>query len=805
MMEGFLQDLGYGFRSLRKSLRFTIIAVLTLACGIGITTAMFSFVNGIWLRGYPYRQPQRLVVLRGTNPSRGLADDGLSLPDAYDFRKQSRSFEDMAFFWTDRVSLVGQGDPVRVKGAGVSASLFKVLGVQPFLGRAFTAEEDRPGAKKVVILSYNLWERLFNRDPKVVDKSLRIEGEPATVVGVLPLRAQYPDTDAAEIFYPLARDPERMPRMGRPFSGVARLKPGVTVAQAQSEMSTIAKQLEAAYPKSNEGWGVTVSSLQEYRTRGLQPFILLWGAVGFLWLISCTNVASLLLQRAAARSREFALRVTMGAGRRRLVQQVLTESLLLALIGSALGLLLTLWLNRLVVGFIPVELRGNLSFPIDLRVVGFVLGIACLTAVLFGLVPALQASRPNLVDSIKESATQSSGGVRHRRLRDLLVVVEIAMSLLLLVGAILMTQSFRKLLAVDPGFRPANTLVVNLTLPDAQYPMPPQKAGFYDEALRRINGLPGVVAAGVGSLPPLATGHTTSVQTVGQTPEQASANPAVGFQFITGDNYFKAVGIPLLAGRPLNDNPPPGAPSEVVVSNKLAKHFWPDKTPLGERIQVSLMRSKSMLTVVGVVGDVRREGLDADAGFDMYLPYRQRPMGDMNLFLRTAGSPTGMVQPLRQEIHKIDPNLPMDEVRTMDGMVEDSVWLKRLASLLFGLFAVAALILAAVGIYGLIAYSVIQRTVEIGVRVALGADRDRIVRLVLRQGLTTALIGVVAGLFGAWALSRVLSRFLFEVSATDAVIYVLAALCVLLLALAASSFPALRAARLDPLRALRQG
>ena len=804
-MEGFLQDLGYSFRSLRKNLRFTAIAVLTLACGIGITTAMFSFVNGIWLRGYPYRDPGRLVVLRGANPSHGLADDGLSLPDAYDFRKLSRDFEDIAFFWTDRVSLVGQGDPVRAKGAGVSANLFKILGVQPFLGRAFTPEEDRPGARKVALLSYGLWQRLFNGDRKVVGKSLRVEGEPATVVGVLPLRAQYPDTDAAEIFYPLALDPDSMPRQGRPFTGVGRLKPGVTAQQAQTDMSVIAKQLEQAYPKSNAGWGVAVSPLREYQTRGLQPFILLWGAVGFLWLISCTNMANLLLQRAATRSREFALRVAIGAGRRRLVQQVLTESLLLALAGSALGLVLTLGLNKLVVSFIPLDLRGNLSFPIDLRVVAFVLGIACLTAVLFGLLPALQASRPNLVDSIKESATQSSGGVRHSRLRNLLVVVEIALSLLLLVGAILMTQSFRKLLEVDPGFRSANTLVVNLTLPDAQYPMPPQKAGFYDEALRRINGLPGVVAAGVGSLPPLATGHTTSVQTETQTPEQATANPAVGFQFITGANYFRAVGIPLLAGRPLNESPPPGAPAEVVVSNKLARHFWPAKSPLGEKLQVSLMHSKTSMTVVGVVGDVRREGLDADAGFDMYLPYRKRPMGDMNLFLRTAGSPMGLVPALRREIHGIDPNLPLDEVRTLGGMVEDSVWLKRVASLLFGLFAVAALALAGVGIYGLIAYSVVQRTVEIGVRVALGADRDRIVRLVLRQGLTTALIGVVAGLFGAWALSRILARFLFEVSATDAMIYVLAALCVLLLALAASGFPALRAARLDPLRALRQG
>jgi len=803
-MEGLLQDVAYSFRSLSKSLRFTLIALVTLACGIGVTTAMFSFVNGIWLRGYPYKDPQRLVVLRGTNPSKGLEDDGLSLPDAYDLRKQNKSFEDIALYWTDRVSLVGQGEPVRVKGAGVSANLFKVLGVQPFVGRAFSPEEDRPGAKKVVVLSYGLWRRQFNADPGVIDKSVRIEGEPATIIGVLPLRAQYPDTDAAEIFYPLAKDPESMPRQGRPLGGVARLKPGLSAQQAQAEVTTIARQLEQAYPKSNSGWGIVVSPLQEYQTRGLQPFILLWGAVGFLWLISCTNMANLLLQRAATRSREYALRVTMGAGRRRLIQQVLSESLLLALAGSVLGLVLTLGLIRLVVSFVPLDLRGNLSFPIDLRVVGFVLLIACLTAVLFGLLPALQASRPNLADSIKESATNVAGGVRRSRLRNLLVVVEIALSLLLLVGAILMTQSFRNLLRVDPGFRPGHTLMVNLTLPDAQYPMPPQRAGFYEEALRRIKGLPGVVAAGVGSLPPLATGHTTSVQLEGQTPEQASANPAVGFQFVVGD-YFRAVGVPMLDGRPVNEHTPMGSPGEVVISSRLAKHFWPDRSPLGQKIQVQLMRSKSSLTVVGVVGDVRREGLDADAGFDMYLPYRARPMGDMTLFVRTSGPPMGLVKALRREIHGIDPNLPVDQVRTLDAMVEDSIWLKRVASLLFGLFAIAALALAGVGIYGLIAYSVVQRTVEIGVRVALGADRDRIVRMVLRQGLNTALVGVVAGLFGAWALNRLLSRFLFEVSSTDFMIYALAAIAVLLLAMAASCFPALRAARLDPLRALRQG
>jgi putative ABC transport system permease protein len=803
-MENLLQDLRYSFRSLRNNWRFTTIAVITLAFGIGITTAMFSFVNGIWLRGYPYREPQKLVVLRGANPSRGLTDDGLSLPDAYDLRKQNRSFEDAAFYWTDRVSLIGQGDPVRVKGAGVSANLFKVLGVRPLIGRAFTAEEDRPGGAKVVVLSYGLWQRLFNGDPKAVGKSIRVEGEPSEVVGVLPLRAQYPDTDAAEIFYPLARDPDSMPRQGRPLGGVARLKPGVTAEQAQAELSGIAKQLEQEYPKSNTGWGFVVAPLQEYQTRGLQPFILLWGAVGFLWLISCTNMASLLLQRAATRSREFALRVTLGAGRRRLVQQVLSESLLLALAGSALGLLLTLGLVKLVVSFIPLDLQGNLSFPIDLRVLAFVLGIACLTAVLFGLLPALQASRPNIADSIKESATQMSGGLRRSRLRNLLVIVEVALSLLLLVGAILMTQSFRNLLKVDPGFRSANSLVVNLTLPDAQYPMPPQRAGFYNEALRRLNGVPGVVAAGVGSLPPLATGHTTSVRTEAQSPDEASANPAVGFQFVVG-NYFQAIGVPLLAGRLLNENPLPDAPGEVVVSSKLARHFWPDKSPLGEKLEVSLMRSKSSLTVVGVVGDVRREGLDADAGFDMYLPYLPRAMGDMNLFLRTAGPPLGVVKALRREIHAIDPNLPLDQVQTLEGMIEDSIWLKRVASLLFGLFAVAALALAGVGIYGLIAYSVIQRTVEIGVRVALGANRENILRMVLRQGLTTALAGIVAGLFGAWALSRLLGGFLFEVSPTDAVVYGVAAVCVLLLALVASCFPALRAARLDPLRALRQG
>jgi putative ABC transport system permease protein len=453
---------------------------------------------------------------------------------------------------------------------------------------------------------------------------------------------------------------------------------------------------------------------------------------------------------------------------------------------------------------VPLDQRGNLSFPIDLRVVGFVLLIACLTAMLFGLLPALQASRPNLADSIKESATNVAGGVRRSRLRNLLVVVEIALSLLLLVGALLMTQSFRNLLRVDPGFRPGNTLMVNLTLPDAQYPMPPQRAGFYEEALRRIAGLPGVTAAGVGSLPPLATGHTTSVQVEGQTPEQASANPAVGFQFVVGD-YFKAVGVPFLDGRPINEHLPMGAPGEVIISSRLAKHFWPDRSPLGQKIEVQLMRSKSSLTVVGVVGDVRREGLDADAGFDMYLPYRARPMGDMTLFVRTSGPPMGTVKALRKEIHGIDPNLPVDQVRTLDAMVEDSIWLKRVASLLFGLFAIAALALAGVGIYGLIAYSVVQRTVEIGVRVALGADRDRIVRMVIRQGVNTALVGVVAGLFGAWALNRLLSRFLFEVSSTDFMIYALAAIAVLLLAMAASGFPALRAARLDPLRALRQG
>ncbi len=795
-------------RSLRRAPSFTLIAVLTLASGVGLATAMFTFVNGIWLRAVPYRSPDRLVVVLGTNPARGLTEDGISLADATDLRRASRTLEDLALFWTERVSLAGPaaqalGEPQRVKGARVSGNLLSVLGVQTLLGRTFVAADDRPGAERVAILGHGLWQRAFGGSPAALGASILVEGRTFTVVGVLAPGLRFPDGDPAEIFYPVARDPASMPRQGRPFGAVARLADGVTLEAARAELAGLAAALAREYPQTNAGWSVAVSPLGTYRTRGFEPFLLLWAAVALLWLIACANLASLLLQRNAGRVREAAIRLALGGGTARLVSAVFAESLVVALAGSALGLALARGVVLAALAAVPLEARAGVDFPLDARVVAFAALAALVSAVVFGALPALRLGGLDLAGALKEGSLAVAGGVRRDRLRRALVAGEVALAVALLVGALLLGRSFRALAAVDPGFRAEGTLALDLTLADARYPEPQQRVAFYEQALARVRALPGVLAVGFGSRLPLAGGYTTEVRTAEQSAEQGTANPAVGFQFIAGD-ALRALGVPLLRGRLLAEGGGQStAAGEVLVSARLAATLWPDQEAVGKRLVVPLMRSPTPFVVVGVAGDVLRGGLDAEAGRDVYLPYRLRAMGGMQLFVRAAGDARRLVPALRRELRALDPTLPVSDVRPLTELVESTLWLRKVSSALFLLLAASALALTAVGIYGLIATSLRERRRELAIRAALGAGRGVLVRLVAGQAVALAGVGIASGLGAAWIASSLVAHFLFSVTPTDASTYALAGLGLLLVATLAGVVPAAAATRDRPAAALR--
>ena len=796
-------------RSLRRAPRFTAIAVFTLASGVGLVTAMFTFVNGIWLRAAPYRNPERLVVMLGTNPARGLTEDGVSLADATDLRRASRTLEDLALFWTERVSLAapaaqGLAEPQRVNGARVSANLFTLLGVQPLLGRGFVAADDRPGAERVALLSHRLWQRAFGGRAAAVGTSILVEGRSVAVVGVLPPGAGFPDGDPAEIFSPLARDPASMPRQGRPFAAVARLDAGATLAAARAELAGLAAGLAREHPQTNAGWSVTLLPLASYRTRGLEPFLLLWAAVVVLWLIACANLASLLLQRNTGRRREAAVRLALGCGAARLVNGVLAESLVLAFAGGALGLGLARGVVLAVLAMVPREALAGVDFPLDLRVVGFAVLTALASALLFGTLPVLRLRGLDLAGALKEGSLAVAGGARRDRLRRALVVVEMALSVALLVGALLLARSFRALSTVDPGFRAEGTLALDLTLADARYPEPSQRVAFYEQALARVRSLPGVLAAGFGSRLPLAGGYTTEVRAAEQSADQATANPSVGFQFVAGD-ALRALGVPLLQGRLLAESGVLGElNAEVLVSARLAATLWPNQEAVGKRLVVPLMRSPTPFVVVGVVGDVLRGGLDTEAGRDVYLPYRLRAMGGMQLFVRGAGEPRRLVPALRRELRALDPTLPVDAVRPLTELVESSLWLRQVSSALFLLLAASALALTGVGVYGLITTVLRERRRELAIRAALGASRADLLRLVAGQAVALSLVGIALGLGVAWSASRVLAHFLFGVAATDGPTYAGAALALLLVASLAGFLPASGAAAARPAVALRE-
>ena len=787
-----------------KHKSFTAVAVLALGLGIGANTAIFSLVNGVLLRPLPFPDAERIIYFEGRNPSSGINESNISYLDFTDWSQQTDLFSSTAAYWTGNANLGADGaEPERVPRAGVTTGFFSVLGVQPVLGRTFLPEEDKPQTISVAIISHGLWKRRFGSDPAIVGKQVQISSRPITVIGVMPPGFEYPEQ--TQIWVTSAVDLADEPRDNRAWSAIARLNPNVDVKRAQTQISAVNAQLAKQFHETNKGWDALLSTLHERVVREVKPSLLaLLGAVGFVLLIACANVANLLLARSAARRKEIAIRAAMGASRGRVLRQMLTESLLLSAIGGTAGLLLSIWLTDLLMSIVPEGAPRLDQVGIDYRVLTFALGVSALTGILFGIVPAAQASKLDVTSALKEGG-RSAEGNRRTSARSLLLISEVALSLVLLVGAGLLIKSFLRLQEVRPGFNPHNVLIANVALPGAKY-KDQQFVEFFRQLKERLEAVPGVQAVGGNvNLPLNASGYAIGRGYIPEgRPHTRDESFDAMYSIITGD-YFRALEIPLIAGRTFEQRDNADAPRVVIINETMAKrHFGSPAAAIGKRLSI-WRDEKFMREIIGVVGDTKTSSLTADGGAQNYVPHAQDSQWNfMGLVIRTAGDPAAFATTLRREVQALDKDQPIYNVRTMNDVVMNSIGTRRVSMQLFAVFACAALLLAALGIYGVLAYSVTQRTHEIGLRMALGAQRSDVLGLVIRQGMTLSVVGVIVGLAGALALTRVLGTLLFGVTATDPATFVAIPFVLLVVALLACYLPARRAARLDPTRALAQ-
>lgn len=803
-MDRLIQDVRYGIRSLLRSPGSAAIAVLALTLGIGANTAIFTVVNAVLLNPLPYDESDRLVFVSERSPQ--LERLAISLPNFTDWREQSTSFQHIGVYRrADSYTLVLHDLPEQVNGATVSADLLSALRVKPMLGRLFSSDEDKLGGEPVVLLSHGLWQRGFGGDPNVVGQKLTMSGKPYTVIGVMGPDYDFPAD--AELWVPIGPQfnnfgwQERGNHPG--VYGIARLRSGVTIEQARAEMNGIAERLEQQYPDSNTGIRVNVNPMLDTFVRDIRPLLFaLLAAVGFVLLIACANVASLLLSRATVRQREVAIRGALGASRLRLVRQLLTESVLLSLAGAALGVVVARFGVKALVAVNPTGIPRSSEIAVDLRVLGFTLIVAVLTGIVFGLAPALQASRLAVGEMLKERSQSSTTGSR-QRLRRALVVSEVALSLVPLIGAGLMIRSFSLLLAVNPGFSVDNLLSLQINLPRAQYTQASQRVNFYRQLLDRLAVLPGVQAAGAATGLPLGrNGNQMSFGVVGQPEAAPGQSPLAEVTYVSND-YFRAMNIPLLRGRTFTDHDNNDAPPVMIIDDSFAKRYWPNEDALGK--QVKFERDAAPRTVIGVVDRVRMEGLEDDSGrAQAYFSYLVSPWGyTMTIVGRTAGNPASLADAVRKEVLALDSGRPIFNVKTMERLRDESIAARRLNTLLFGVFAAVALLLASVGVYGVTSYSVAQRTHEIGIRIALGASRGTVLKLVMGQGIVLALIGAAIGLVAAFGLTRLMKGLLFGVTAADPITFFSIPLILVAVALLACFVPARRALKVDPIVALR--
>lgn len=799
-MQILLQDLRYGARMLAKKPAFAIIAVLTLSLGIGANTAIFSVVNAVLLRALPYHNADRMIAL-ATMDSSG-ARDGLSCPELQDYQAQMKSLADLAGFQSQSVNLTGGERPDRVRGAFVSANFFTVFNLAPIVGRTFVAGEDGPGAEKLAVVSERMWQERLNGDRNLGAKKLILNGEPYSIIGVVSASFKHPFDPDVEVWMPMSHYPGNSgKRDWRMLFGMGHLSPGASVAQAQAEAAAIAGQLAQAYPKENAGRSARVNDLRDLMVRGIRPMLwLLFAAVGVILLIACANLANLLLARGLARQKEIAVRAALGASRWRLIRQLLTETTLISLAGGAGGLLVAYWglyaLLKLPQNFVNVD-----EATLNPRVLGFALIASLLTGWLFGLVPALQLARPELQSFLKEGARGSGEGARWNRVRGGFVVAQVALSLLLLVGAGLLIRSFDKLLRVDLGFKPERLLTLEYRLPRSKYKEAAAQWNFHRGVVEQIQGLPGVQSVSlVRGLPFSGNGGTTAFVLPDREAPQQGKEPQALFNTAM-PNYFETIGIPVLQGRVFGDQDQAKTPAVLIINQTMAHRFWPNQDPLGK--QIKFPSDNSTGTVIGVVGDAKHYWLEDESTPQIYGAYSQQPGLFATVVIRTSVEPLSLTESVRQAIWKVDADQPMWKIRTVEFLVSRSVADRKFLLALMGIFASLALILTMIGLYGVISYLVNQRTQEIGIRMALGAQARDILGMVLRQGMTLVLLGVALGLAATWLLTRLMARLLYQVSATDPATFASIALLLVAVALLACYLPARRATKVDPLVALR--
>ena len=798
-METTFRDIRYGFRNLLKRPGFTAIALIALALGIGANTAIFSLVNAVVLRPLPYPDPDRLVWAWG-NIRNGGNRASVSPLDYLDYRNQNTTFEHLAATMQMPLNLTGSGDPERLMSSIVTGNFFQAFGVTPALGRGFSLDNEKPGSDQVVVLSYALWQRRFGGEPGIINQRILLDGKSYEVIGVMPKDLTFPQT--SELWLPMNFDgePGMKVRKAHFLRPIGRLKPGVTLAQAQADTDAIAARLEQQFPESNLGWNLRLEPLRDRLIGSSKATLfILFGAVGFVLLIACANVANLLLVRATARQKEIALRTALGASRWRIVRQLLTESLLLALIGGVLGALIAAWGIDLLVTLSSDMIPPTADVKIDSTVLAFTLVTSVFTGLLFGVLPALRTAKLNLSDTLKEGGRSGGEGALRNRTRSLLVVFESAVAVVLLIGAGLLIRSLIALENTSPGFDANNVLTLRIDLPRAKYDTPAKSDVFFEQLERRLSGLPGVETVGlITELPLSGQANDTPFTVEGRPPVASDQQFGADFRRVN-QNYFQALRIPLLRGRTLTDQDVRDGGKVIVVSQELVDTVFPNEDPLGKRLLTAI--SPQPFEIVGVVGGIRHRALQFQPWSAIYIPTRQT--GRFNVTIRTQGDPMALVPAVRQEVSAIDPEQPISSLQPMSDLVALSTSTPRYRTSLLALFAAIAMILAATGIYGVMSYSVAQRTHEIGIRMALGARRADVLNLVVRQGMVLVLIGLGIGLIGAFGLTRVMASLLFGVTAKDPITFVFVAGLLAVVAFVACFIPARRATKVDPLTALR--
>jgi putative ABC transport system permease protein len=806
-LEQWRRDLRYGARMLLKRPGFTLTAMLTLTLGIGANTAIFSVVHAALLQSLPYPHPERLVMVWEMRRPDVKMQNMINIGNFYDWKEQNRVFEDMAAFSDQSVNLTGSGEPEQIKSQVATTGFFNILGVPPILGRSFAPDDGMPGRPGVVVIGYGLWQRRFGGDPQIVGRKLILDGSESTVIGVMPAGFSWSVKGGgkpAEIWAPLQVQARN--RRGRSYMAVARIKAGVTFEQAQAEVNAIHSRIEREYPEFNAGWGVNLVPLREQYTGEIRlALLVLLGAVGMVLLIACANVANLLLSRAASRQREVAVRAALGANRGRIIRQLLTESLLLAGLGGLAGLALAWRLTNLLVSFAPPDLLNLSDVKLNGIVLGFTLGISLLTGVIFGLAPAFEATRINLSESLKEGGKGGGGGMRAHRLRDALVIFEVALALALLVGAGLLIRSFSKLNAIDPGFNPQNVLTMRASLSRLKYDTEQKRVAFFRQAVAQMQALPGVEAAGaVNAIPFASFPSGTSVDVEGRPilPVTQKLKTSV---VVTDANYFRAMRIPLKRGRLFTDQEA-AEPRHVVIINEMfaLKHF-PNEDPLGKRVTIYMKddAQNQPCEIIGIVGDSKHMKLDTQIRPMAYWPHPELATSGMTFVIRTQGDASSIASAARNVLRALESDLPSPEVRTMESLIGTSMARERFNTLLLAVFAVVALLIAGVGIYGVMAYSVAQQRHDIGVRMALGARKSDVLLMVVRKGMTLAFVGVAIGVGVSLVLTRLMKTLVFDVSVTDPATFVVIVLLLSAVALLACLIPARRATKVDPMVALR--